>query len=114
MPKIPFVGGSYKEDSLPLNSQVCQNLYPVLDKYEGKSVDALYGVPGTKQFYYLGIGAGNVGRRYTITISSSLGLGGKKAKDSDYESDPILDHLESAILDESSNSILGQLPKVFS
>ena len=29
--EFPFAGGSYEDFSKNLNSQVCQNLYPVID-----------------------------------------------------------------------------------
>lgn len=44
--EFPFAGGSYEDFSKNLNSQVCQNLYPVLDQQEGKSVISLENVPG--------------------------------------------------------------------
>ncbi len=44
--EIPIVGGAYTGRSSNLNSQVCQNLYLVLDKEEGKKQKALYGTPG--------------------------------------------------------------------
>lgn len=44
--EIPFVGGAYEGRSKNLNAQKCQNLYPVVDKQEGKKVLALYGTPG--------------------------------------------------------------------
>ena len=44
--EIPFIGGSYNDYSLNLNAQVCQNLYPVIDQQDGKSVLSLENVPG--------------------------------------------------------------------
>lgn len=44
--EIPFVGGAYQGRSLNHNAQVCQNLYPVVDKQDGKKVLSLYGSPG--------------------------------------------------------------------
>src|SRR3972149_1425872 len=44
--EIPFVGGAYQGRSLNLDSQVCQNLYPVVYNEGGKKVLALMGVPG--------------------------------------------------------------------
>jgi len=76
MPEIPFIGGAYTDRSRKLNSQICQNLIPILDQQGGKSVKSLKGIPGAKQYYDLGVGIGNVGRKYTITISGFLGLVG--------------------------------------
>ncbi|MDE2099125.1 MAG: hypothetical protein KGL39_17860 [Patescibacteria group bacterium] len=53
--KIPLVGASYQEDSLPFNAERSINLYPVLDQ-QGKEVSALYGTPGLKPFTTCGIG----------------------------------------------------------
>ena len=44
--EIKFVGGAYNDYSLNLNAQVCQNLYPVIDQQDGKSVLSLENVPG--------------------------------------------------------------------
>ena len=43
--KIPFVGGAYSGPSTNLDSQICQNLYPVFDK-EGGKVAAMRNTPG--------------------------------------------------------------------
>lgn len=48
--QIPFVGGAYTERSSNLNAQRCVNFFPVLDSQEAKSVLALYGTPGLKEF----------------------------------------------------------------
>lgn len=50
--EIPFVGGAYKGRSLNLNSQECQNLFPVLDPL-GKKVKALFGTAGLSEFVSL-------------------------------------------------------------
>lgn len=44
--EFPFCGGNYEDFSKNLNSQICQNLYPVLDQQEGKSVISLENIPG--------------------------------------------------------------------
>ena len=44
--EIPFIGGSYQGYSKNLNSQICQNLYPVIDNQGGKSILAMEGIPG--------------------------------------------------------------------
>lgn len=48
--EIPFVGGGYLDYSLNLDSQVCQNLYPEIDKEGGKHIVALYPIPGMKEW----------------------------------------------------------------
>jgi hypothetical protein len=48
--EIPFVGGAYQGRSLNINSQVCQNLYPVMDQQGGKKVLALMNTPGLSLF----------------------------------------------------------------
>jgi hypothetical protein len=53
--EIPFVGGAYLDRSTNLNAQRCVNLYPVLDKEEGKVPIALYGTPGLKSFANIGV-----------------------------------------------------------
>lgn len=50
MIEFPFIGGAYAGRSLNLNAQMCQNLYPVMDKESGKSTIALMGIPGMKLF----------------------------------------------------------------
>lgn len=52
--EIPFIGGAYEGRSKNLNAQVCQNLFPVTDQTGGKSVLALYGVPGAKSWFSSG------------------------------------------------------------
>ncbi len=48
MPQIPFVGASYKERSVNLDTQACINLFPVMgESGTAKAVRALYGTPGT-------------------------------------------------------------------
>ena len=47
--EIPFVGGHYLGRSSNVNAQVCQNLYPVVDKQGGKAL-SLVGTPGLKFF----------------------------------------------------------------
>ena len=44
--EIPFIGGGYTGRSRELNAQVCQNLFPVVDQQDGKSVLSMYGTPG--------------------------------------------------------------------
>lgn len=53
--KIPLVGPSYQERSLPFDAQRSVNLFPVFDK-EGKEVSALYGTPGLALFATAGLG----------------------------------------------------------
>ncbi len=40
------MGGAYQDFSPNLDSQVCQNLYPVLDQQGGKKILSLEGIPG--------------------------------------------------------------------
>jgi hypothetical protein len=47
--EIPFVGGHYLGRSSNVNAQICQNLYPVVDKQGGKAL-SLVGTPGLKFF----------------------------------------------------------------
>lgn len=51
---IPFIGGAYSGRSTNLNAQVCQNLFPVVDKEGGKSALSLMGTPGAKVFSVTG------------------------------------------------------------
>lgn len=51
--EIPFIGGAYKGRSTNINAQVCQNLYPVMDK-EGGKVAALMNTPGLDLFSAVG------------------------------------------------------------
>lgn len=53
--KIPLVGASYQERSLPFDAQRSINLFPVLDQ-QGKEVSALYGTPGLSLFATAGAG----------------------------------------------------------
>ena len=53
--KIPLVGPSYQQRSLPFDAQRTINLYPVMDK-DGKEVAALYGTPGLTLFATAGNG----------------------------------------------------------
>ncbi len=48
--EINFIGGAYSGRSKNLNAQVCQNLFVVVDQEGGKSVVALMGTPGLKDF----------------------------------------------------------------
>jgi len=48
--EINFVGGAYQGRSRDHNAQVCQNFFPVIDNQDGRSVLALYGTPGLKQW----------------------------------------------------------------
>lgn len=55
--KVGLVGGSYKERSLPFDTQETINLYPVVDETgEGKEAAALYGTPGLTTFATCGAG----------------------------------------------------------
>lgn len=74
MPEIPFVGGAYRGRSLNLNSQQCQNLFPVLDKTGGKSVIALYHIPGITAALNLG---GSLGK-YFIGLNAELNFEGEE------------------------------------
>lgn len=53
--KIPLVGQTYQQRSLPFDAQRTINLYPVLDE-QGKEVSALYGTPGITVFSTAGPG----------------------------------------------------------
>lgn len=53
--KIPLVGATYQQRSLPFDAQRTINLYPVLDQ-QGKEVSALYGTPGLSLFSTCGSG----------------------------------------------------------
>ncbi len=53
--KIPLVGPSYQQRSIPFDGQRTINLYPVLDQ-QGKEVSALYGTPGLTLFGTAGTG----------------------------------------------------------
>lgn len=53
--KIPLVGPSNAERSLPFDAQRSINLYPVMDQ-QGKEVSALYGTPGLSSFAVAGLG----------------------------------------------------------
>ncbi len=54
--EINFIGGAYAGRSKNLNAQVCQNLFVVIDQEGGKSVVALMGTPGLKNFSVGGSG----------------------------------------------------------
>jgi len=73
--EIPFVGGAYLGRSPNLNAQVCQNLYPVVDQQGGKSVLALFGVPGLTGYLNLLTGGGGV-----ITVYDDLEEGATWAR----------------------------------
>jgi hypothetical protein len=53
--KIPLVGPSYEQRSIPFDAQRSINLFPVLDQM-GKEVSALYGTPGLSLFATCGNG----------------------------------------------------------
>lgn len=53
--KIPLVGPSNPQRSIPFDCQRTVNLYPVLDQ-GGKEVSALYGTPGLSAFAACGVG----------------------------------------------------------
>jgi hypothetical protein len=57
--EIPFMGGAYTARSTALNAQVCQNLYPEIDKTGAKSVISLTNTPGFKLWHDFGV-AGEV------------------------------------------------------
>jgi len=44
--KIQFIGGSYQGKSTNVNSQVCKNLFPVVNKEGGKEPLSIMGTPG--------------------------------------------------------------------
>jgi hypothetical protein len=46
--KIPFVGGSYKDESSNVDAQECTNLQLETDEHGGRP--ALYGTPGLDEF----------------------------------------------------------------
>lgn len=49
MPRVPFVGASYRERSSFLDAQACINLFPVVaGSGTAKAVRALYGTPGRR------------------------------------------------------------------
>jgi hypothetical protein len=48
--EIPIIGGAYADRSTDLNAQACINLFPIVDKQDGKKVLSLRGTPGIVQF----------------------------------------------------------------
>jgi hypothetical protein len=52
--EIAIVGGAYEGRSKNLNAQKCQNLFPIIDSEAGKTVAALMGTPGLKEWKDLG------------------------------------------------------------
>ena len=49
--EIGFIGGAYEGPSTNIDAQTCQNLYAIVDQNSGKSVLALRGTPGMKEWY---------------------------------------------------------------
>jgi len=58
--EIPFIGGAYEGRSKNLNAQICQNLYPVIDREGGKTVIALMNTPGLTSWLPLGGEGGEI------------------------------------------------------
>lgn len=52
--EIPFIGGAYNGRSTNINAQICQNFYPEMDQFGGKSVLSLMGTPGLLSWYSSG------------------------------------------------------------
>jgi len=53
--KIPnFIGQAYTSRSRAIDSQVCKNLYPEIERPESKNVKALIGRPGLSEYYDYG------------------------------------------------------------
>src|SRR4030067_830517 len=69
--EIPFVGGAYEDRSKNLDSQRCQNLFPVVDQEGGKSVLSLMHIPGLSPLVNFG-----GGDNYLVSLSGSFSMDG--------------------------------------
>jgi hypothetical protein len=45
---LPIANGFYESDSLPISSQNCVNLYPVIEDVEALAQETLCGAPGVE------------------------------------------------------------------
>lgn len=74
--KLPLVGASYQERSLPWDAQRSVNLYPAIDQ-TGSEVSALYGTPGLSEFTTATTG-GSVRGVYSAANGRAFAVSGSK------------------------------------